>query len=106
MGDGDADGATVKWTGQAGGAEVARVLLQEWVWTGRAGEGGAEGAGALLWEQAAIKQTEQPREGGAEGGRALSWDWVRPVGRVEEGGCPSWTLIAVDFVWFRVCQRK
>ena len=106
VGDGDADGATVKWTGWAGGAEAAKVLSREWARTGRAGEGGAEGAGALLRERAAVKRTEQPREGGAEGGRALSRDRVRPVGRAEEGGCLSWTLIAVDFVWFRVCQRK
>ena len=90
MGDADADGTVVKWTGRAGegGAEGARALSQEraaFKQTGWFREGGAERADTdAKW--AAIKWTGQPREGGAEQVRALLWEQVRPVSY----GCVGW----------------
>ena len=84
MGDTDADGAAIKWTGQAreGGAEGTRALSQELAaikWTGQPREGGAEGTDADT-ERATVKWTGWPREGGTEGARVFSWEQVRPVG--------------------------
>ena len=62
MGDTDADGAAVKWTGQP--------------------REGAEGTDADA-EGAAVKRTGQPKEGGTEWAMAFSWERVRPVGRAK-----------------------
>ena len=101
MGDTDADGAAVKWTGRAGegGAESGRALSRELAAVKRTGqprEGGAERTDANA-ERATVKRNGRPREGGTEGARTFSRERVRPVGRVEEGGCSSRAMIVVDF---------